>query len=179
MRGDLEVSFWQFGPRIYLFVQLEKKKTYNWKIISFRREPSLQRSLQQIWVYLAGQGAHCGPLWPPKVHGSAVRSLCLTSRSYLYLPLSSNLRLFFLYSCFSVCQKRRGKSIVVIAYLSTSLLYVLVTQGNEHFGSFLLCEEAFDCWEVVRIIEGPFNSWVGVDFLLIFVLVNAGLQIAN
>ena len=146
---------------------VEEKENLQLKDNLVPKRTKLQRSLQQIWVYLAVQGAHCGPLWPPKVHGSAVRSLCLTSRSYLYLPLSSNLRLFFLYSCFSVCQKRRGKSFVVIAYLATSLLYVLVIQGNEHFGIFLLCEEAFDCWEVVRIIEGPFNSWVGVDFLLI------------
>ena len=71
---------------------------------------------------------------------------------------------FFFYSCFSICHKRRGKSFVVIAYLSTSLRYLLVTQGNEHFGSFLLCEEPSDWWKVVRIIEGPFNYWWGLTF---------------
>ena len=110
-------------------------------------------------------------LWPTVAsEGSWLRCSVALSHQSILLVLAVVVKLapvFFFYSCFSICHKRRGKSFVVIAYLSTSLLYLLVTQGNEHFWSFRLCEEAFNWWEVVRIIEGPPNSLVGVDFLLI------------
>ena len=148
-------------------MQLEKKKTYNWKIISFRREPSCKGHCSRFeftWQGRVHTVAHCGlrrfmaPLFGRSV--SPVDPTC-TCRC------RQTCARFFFYSCFSICHKRRGKSFVEIAYLSTSLLYLLVTQGNEHFWSFRLCEEAFNWWEVVRIIEGPPNSLVGVDFLLI------------
>ena len=87
-------------------------------------------------------------LWPTLAsEGSWLRCSVALSHQSILLVLAVVVKLapVFLYSFFSVCHKRRGKSFVVIAYLSTSLLYLLVTQGNEHFWSFRLCEEAFDC----------------------------------
>ena len=107
-------------------------------------------------------------LWPTVAsEGSWLRCSVALSHQSILLVLAVVVKLapVFLYSFFSVCHKRRGKSFVVIAYLSTSLLYLLVTQGNEHFGSFLLCEESF--LTVERLSDSSRGSptpWWGLTF---------------
>ena len=70
-------------------------------------------------------------LWPTVAsEGSWLRCSVALSHQSILLVLAVVVKLapvFFFLQFFSICHKRRGKSFVEIAYLSTSLLYLLVT----------------------------------------------------
>ena len=106
-------------------------------------------------------------LWPTVAsEGSWLRCSVALSHQSILLVLAVVVKLgpVFFYSCFSICHKRRGKSFVVIAYLSTSLLYLLVTQGNEHFGSFFFVRRLLTDERLSESSRGPSTPGWGLTF---------------